>query len=382
VLVNGGARTTPAAKAAIAKLGHEFEFRRSDLPASVTGPASAALRKLCQMFGVTPEPQRATHDGRTPIVIKARGWRAAHEELWQRLVPSTGAAATVQGEVIRIAGKLAHELGTNRGCHWDANFAAMRRRGWRTSRAVAAGRRRGARRGGRGGVDPPSAHGRYRPPHGARCRVGPREPQTDSTAEAALRALIALVARAPAWPLLRTGLRTNTGTCHVGHPPRSSSPRADEIHHHIVRVGAVREEWREALLLTRLRVNSDECRSRIAYSIPMSYSVDVYPIAFKVKCEKAKGRNLHEDPANLVPFDDASMERILEQLELVGFTELKKDSFGRHFLNREWPAEALLHDCGLYLSAHGEGVFEILMFGSEISEDTLARYDPQQGTWE
>lgn len=114
----------------------------------------------------------------------------------------------------------------------------------------------------------------------------------------------------------------------------------------------------------------------------MSYSVHVFPRALEAKFKKAKKRDLFEDEANLVSFDEAALDRILEQLELVGFAESKKEKRGRHFRNEEWPAEAVLTERGLYLSASGDGVFEILQFGSEMADETLAKYDPQEGTWE
>ncbi len=48
-----------------------------------------------------------------------------HEALWQLLVPSKGAAATAQGEAIRISGRLANEWMGNGGINWDADFKKM-----------------------------------------------------------------------------------------------------------------------------------------------------------------------------------------------------------------------------------------------------------------
>lgn len=44
---------------------------------------------------------------------------------WDWLVPSSGAAATVQGEVVRIAGRIAREIDGNGGVAWDAHFRMM-----------------------------------------------------------------------------------------------------------------------------------------------------------------------------------------------------------------------------------------------------------------
>ncbi len=41
------------------------------------------------------------------------------------LVPPKGPAATVQGEVIRISGRISHELDGNGGGNWDAEYKRM-----------------------------------------------------------------------------------------------------------------------------------------------------------------------------------------------------------------------------------------------------------------
>lgn len=64
------------------------------------------------------------HDGTSPIVATAATPEDRFDELWNLLVPSGGPSATVQGEVIRIAGKIHDEWHRNGGCNWDRDFAA------------------------------------------------------------------------------------------------------------------------------------------------------------------------------------------------------------------------------------------------------------------
>jgi len=49
----------------------------------------------------------------------------ASTRLWQLLVPAQGAAATLQGEIIRLSGRISHEIEGNGGINWDADFDRM-----------------------------------------------------------------------------------------------------------------------------------------------------------------------------------------------------------------------------------------------------------------
>ena len=66
------------------------------------------------------------HDGKSEIIIKASdNWLDQYKELWNLLVPKQGKASTVQGEVIRICGKLEHEILDNGRINWDNDFELM-----------------------------------------------------------------------------------------------------------------------------------------------------------------------------------------------------------------------------------------------------------------
>ena len=87
--------------------------------------ASEALHKLYALFDVPPVPLRTVHDGNSPITATAVRWEERYQELWKLLVPSSGAAATVQGEVIRISGRISDELERNGGANWDGDYKKM-----------------------------------------------------------------------------------------------------------------------------------------------------------------------------------------------------------------------------------------------------------------
>jgi len=120
----------------------------------------------------------------------------------------------------------------------------------------------------------------------------------------------------------------------------------------------------------------------IRYKTVMSYSVHVFPRATQTAYEAAASPAFFEDEERLPRFAKEPLARLVEHLELVGFEERKSKEGNRHFVNEDWAASALLTKHGLYLSATGDGVFEILQLGSGMADDDLAKYDPQEDTWE
>jgi len=48
-----------------------------------------------------------------------------HGDLWDLLVPDSGQCQTLQGEVIRIAGRVGHEVYDNGGINWDRSFGKL-----------------------------------------------------------------------------------------------------------------------------------------------------------------------------------------------------------------------------------------------------------------
>jgi hypothetical protein len=127
VLLEGGAARTPAMKPMVERIGKTFEFVRQDFNAEKVGEASAGLDFLYATFDVPPVPRRQMHDATTPITVKATTWQKQHAELWGLLVPAKGPAKTVQGEIIRIAGRISDEWERNGGCNWDRDYDEMGR---------------------------------------------------------------------------------------------------------------------------------------------------------------------------------------------------------------------------------------------------------------
>jgi hypothetical protein len=125
ILLDAGATRTPAMSTRVEEIGKTFEFHREGFAKDSVDATSAALDELYAIFGVTPVAPRTMHDGASPIAVKASRWQQQHDELWDLLVPSSGPAATVQGEVIRISGRVSRELDGNDGANWDAEYRKM-----------------------------------------------------------------------------------------------------------------------------------------------------------------------------------------------------------------------------------------------------------------
>jgi hypothetical protein len=125
VMLDGDASRTPAMKGFVESLGQKFEFHRESFSGENASRADAALDFLYSTFEVSPVRRRRTHDGASAIVVKTTNWADQHEELWNLLVPSNGPAETMQGEVIRITGRIADEWERNGGVNWDGDYAQM-----------------------------------------------------------------------------------------------------------------------------------------------------------------------------------------------------------------------------------------------------------------
>jgi hypothetical protein len=123
--LDAGVQVTPAMQQAVMEIGKRFEFHRANFNKESVVEFSNALDDLYRLFGATPVPKRILHDGNSPITVSSNTWQEQHQELWELLVPSSGPAATIQGEVIRITGRIGHELEGNGGVNWDGDFKKM-----------------------------------------------------------------------------------------------------------------------------------------------------------------------------------------------------------------------------------------------------------------
>lgn len=125
MLLDAGAKKTSKMKERVEQIGKDFEFHREGINPDYLEAADQGLEKLYALFDVKPVAKRITHDGSEPILVKEGIWEEQYEELWSFLIPSSGAAKTVQGEVIRIPGRVRDELDRNGGANWDRDYRKM-----------------------------------------------------------------------------------------------------------------------------------------------------------------------------------------------------------------------------------------------------------------
>ena len=125
MLLDAGAKKTSAMKEMVENIGKDFEFHREGINPDYLEAADQGLERLYALFNVKPVAKRITHDGVSPILVKEGSWEEQYEELWSFLIPSSGPAQTVQGEVIRIPGRVRDELDRNGGVNWDRDYRKM-----------------------------------------------------------------------------------------------------------------------------------------------------------------------------------------------------------------------------------------------------------------
>ncbi|MFJ7405021.1 MULTISPECIES: ankyrin repeat domain-containing protein [unclassified Lysinibacillus] len=125
ILLNAGVTVTQEMKKSIKRIGTDFEFHREGFNKDYLNQTDEGLLHLYELFDVPPVGKRKTHDDVSPIVVVTKGWQAQHNELWSLLIPSQGHAKTVQGEVIRITGKVSYEILDNGAINWDNQYRKM-----------------------------------------------------------------------------------------------------------------------------------------------------------------------------------------------------------------------------------------------------------------
>jgi hypothetical protein len=125
LLLGVGSTVDETMRERVREIGESFEFFREKFNPVHLDETDAALTRLYTLFAVEPVPLLIRHDGLARIEVASGPWRGQYDALWKLLVPPSGAASTIQGEAIRICGRLGHEILGNGGVNWDADFRRM-----------------------------------------------------------------------------------------------------------------------------------------------------------------------------------------------------------------------------------------------------------------
>lgn len=125
ILLRAGATITPDMKTRVLEIGKTFEFYRANFNKEYLKETEEALNQLYERFGVKPVAKRITHDGVSLIQVKSTTWQEQFAELWELLIPGSGHASTVQGEVVRIIGKVSREIMDNGACNWNKEYKKL-----------------------------------------------------------------------------------------------------------------------------------------------------------------------------------------------------------------------------------------------------------------
>ena len=126
ILLDAGSPVPANAAESVTAIGQRVQALLDRWPEDDNCDIIGARDNLYAMFGGTPVVPVQKHDGISPISVTATVWQTQFNELWDFLVPATGAATTMQGEVMRLAGRISHELLDNGGVNWDREFARMK----------------------------------------------------------------------------------------------------------------------------------------------------------------------------------------------------------------------------------------------------------------
>ena len=123
MLIKAGVLPTDKTAGYVKRIGEQFEFSKSEMIEQNKTECGLALNELYKLLGVAPVSEREIQSGK--ICVKSHHWQEQFGELRNMLVPASGKAVTVQGEVVRIVGKVTHELLDNGGRNWGGEYKEM-----------------------------------------------------------------------------------------------------------------------------------------------------------------------------------------------------------------------------------------------------------------
>ncbi|MDO5030855.1 MAG: ankyrin repeat domain-containing protein [Corynebacterium sp.] len=122
VLLDAGAEIDDETREECTKFGRRFNRSTT----SIRRKYQKDMDRLYERTGATPPTEITLHDGHSDIVVpKDKSIDDQFRYLWNNLIPYGGAAKTVQGEVIRIVGRIGYEALEMGYINWDEEFVKM-----------------------------------------------------------------------------------------------------------------------------------------------------------------------------------------------------------------------------------------------------------------
>ncbi len=126
ILLERGAKTTDNTQVYLLDLERSFAYEKANMTKEEIDEINTLLDEFFGHSDTSPVvPHKDKHDGVSAITVNAKTLKEQFDELWAKLVPESGKAQTVQGEMIRIAGKVSYEILNNGGLNWDGDYKKM-----------------------------------------------------------------------------------------------------------------------------------------------------------------------------------------------------------------------------------------------------------------
>jgi hypothetical protein len=126
LLLGAGAVPTKETKQYASAIVENFENYREEINKDELNKYNKSNKELAGIFGVEVAPKTPeVNEPDKKIVVTKENWWEQFNELWNSLVPRRGPADTLQGEILRIIGKLSYEILDNGGENWDKDFQKM-----------------------------------------------------------------------------------------------------------------------------------------------------------------------------------------------------------------------------------------------------------------
>lgn len=122
VLLDAGSVIDDEVREEFTKFGRRF----NRMPDANREKYQPLMDRLYERIGAERPDVITPHDGHSDIIVpEDKSTNGQFRYLWNYLVPNGGAAATVQGEVIRIVGRLGYEALEMGYVNWDEDFVKM-----------------------------------------------------------------------------------------------------------------------------------------------------------------------------------------------------------------------------------------------------------------